>query len=125
MHENGVLLYSLIKFCPEEITLELFLRNLISTETPQTVLQSSVNTILSGELNKNVKNLAGEFYLNLDSLYNLKLGEILLALSSPSQMRNMLDQDLPFFQPHMEDIQQCLGGHSCEGIKHLIGSLGK
>ena len=36
--ENGVLLYSLIMFCPEEMALELFLRDLISTETPQTVL---------------------------------------------------------------------------------------
>ena len=124
-NEAGVLLYSLIMFCSEEMSLELFFRDLISTETPQNVLQSSVNTILSEKLNKNVKTLAGQFYLNLESLFNIKLGQILLALSSPSQMRNMLDQDLPFFHSYTDDIRQCVGGHSCDGIKHLIGSLGK
>ena len=123
--ETGLLVYSVMMFCPEDMRLWLFFQNLISKESPDFLLQATVSTIVSEKLNENIKNLAGEFYLDLQAFFNLELGKILLAVSSLSQIEDMFIQDLPFLLPHMEDIQQCLGGHDCNGVQHLIKSLGE
>ena len=124
--ETGLLVYSVMMVCPDEETpLWLFLHNLISNDSPETLLLATVNTIMSEKLSKHIKTLAGEFYLDLQRFFNLELGRILLSLSSLSELDDMLIQDLPFFTPYMVDIQQCLNGHDCRGVRQIIKSLGE
>ena len=123
--ETGLLVYSVMMVCPEETFLWLFLHNLISKESADTLLLATVNTIMSEKLSKHIKTLAGEFYLDLQRFFNLELGRILLSLSSLSELEDLLIQDLPFFTPYMGDIQQCLSGHDCRGVRQLIKSLGE
>ena len=122
--EDGVMLYSLFMLCPQEMLVENFLQNLIFTENLPTVLQATVNTIMSKSFATKIKELVGDFYLELRQKFNLRFGEILIASASQSQMKTMMTQELPFFIPYKDDIAECLDGNDCDHIKKVIASLG-
>ena len=123
--EDGLVLYSLLMFCPQEMLVEKFLQNLVFTENLPTLLQATVNTIMSKYLAPQVKKVAGDFFLKLRQKFNLKFGEVLIASSSLAQMRTMMNLEMPFLAPYKGAIAKCLDGNDCGNIKDLIGSLGK
>ena len=123
--EDGLVLYSLLMFCPQEMLVEKFLKNILFTENLPTLLQATVNTIMSKYLAPKVKKVAGDFLLKLQAKFNLRFGEVLIASASLAQMRTMMTLEMPFLFPYKGEIAKCLDGNDCGNIKDLIGSLGK
>ena len=83
----GLEVYSALVYCPPEKEMKLFqfLNKLISTQSPRSIIQATVNTIQNNDIeDPTTRNVVNQFYLALDSIFHFQLGKILLALSSPS-----------------------------------------
>ena len=81
-------LYSIATYCPvETLKVGQFLLQLISTQNLHTLLQTSVNTLQSGNIEEAAnKQLLGKFYLVLQEMFNLQLGKVFLATLTPLQV---------------------------------------
>ena len=124
--KTGFMLFSVIVYCSEPVALSQFLHSILSTQSPRTIIQATVNTIQSDNINERMtKSLLNDFYLSLDKVFHFQLGKILLATSSSSQLASMMAKDWPYFKPYSQDIGQCLNKTNCQVFRDLLGSLGK
>ena len=124
--ETGLRIYSLLIFC-NQMKLDIFLNQLITTETKHTVIKTVINTIESGSI-KNIvtEKMVSEFYLVMKNMFHLQYEDILLATASlmpATSARALLD--LPYFFPYHEELEKCGNGTSCPKISQAINSLGK
>ena len=67
----------------------------------------------------------GEIYRAVEKMFDLQLGKILIALSTPSQLISVMDHDLPYLSAYEKPIKRCLTDEKCQDVRNLIGSLGK
>ena len=51
---NGFMIFSIIVYCSESVALSQFYHNLLSTESPKTVIKATVNTIESKNLKERI-----------------------------------------------------------------------
>jgi hypothetical protein len=115
--------------CEREVEREKlykFLHDLVSFESPKTIIQATVNTMQA----KNIKEVGNrarliQFFHSLDSFFQFNIGKILLATSSLEDVRNMIDEDWPYFTNYLAEVKQCIDGTSCRGVKDLVQTLGK
>ena len=123
---TGFMMFSTMIYCSESVALSQFLHSLLSTESPRTIIQATVNTIQSGDIEKSMnKKRMNRFYLALDKIFHLQLGKIFLATKSPSELQAMKTKDWPYFSNYSQEIDQCLKNASCQGVKDIIQTLGK
>ena len=125
--QTGFMLYSALISCSESVALYQFLHSLLSTQSPRTIIQATVNTIESDNLTERVsQHRINQIYMLLQTIFNLEYGKILLATSSPSDLEAMLAKDWPYFSHYSQEIDQCLGGGSCQGVTdHTHQILGR
>ena len=76
-------------------------------------------------MNRNDQTLLGKFYKDLDQMMDLKLGRVLLAISSQSQLETMLAKDLPFVTEYAEEIHLCSSEKNCTGLTALVNTIGE
>ena len=130
MRETGFLLFSAIIYCPESVSelfeLYQFLSNLVDNETPRTLLQATVTTIKADIIQEslNMKRL-NDFYLALETTFNLQYGKILLATVSKEEMQMIRDKGWPFLDSYKDEVNKCIASESCQGIHNIIKELGK
>ena len=129
--ETGFSLFSAIVYCSESVALSQFLHRLLSTQSPRTVIQATVNTIESGDIIEadNRKGMKS-FYHALDKIFKLQFGKLLLATTlnwaSPQTFLGpMLEGDFPYVEAYKYEIEQCLGGGDCQAVEDLVQTLGK
>ena len=123
----GFKIYSIIVFCnPETLKLGQFLYNLASEENLSTIVKAIVNTIELERVEeiKNRKQLFG-FYTHLEKALDLQLGRIILALSSPKELNEMLAKKLPFTMPYSREIETCFNDNECSELSKAVNSHGK
>ena len=115
----GFLMFSSIVFCPKtvrDLKLYNFLDDLISNESPRTLIQGIVNTLGSKDLDgKSSKNL-DDFFQALNDMMALKFGKILLASSSPAKLKSMLDRGLPYVTKYKDDIEMTTNSSNMQSI---------
>ena len=120
--EKGLSIYFATVLCsntPKQ--LYKFFNNLVSTQTPDTLLLALVNTIISGNVKEfSVKTQLNKFYKVIDEMFKLEYGNILFASSSKKDLQKMLDNDWPFLTNHTEMVKECLLGASCQSVKDLV-----
>ena len=123
---TGFMMFSTMIFCSESVPLYQFLHSLLSTQSPRTIIQATVNTIEAGDIKErsNRKRIS-QFYLVLDKIFHFQLGKILLATVSSSDIEAMMAKDWPYFSHFTEEIKKCLNHSSCNGVRDLVKSLGK
>ena len=123
--ETGLYIYSIFFYCPKETSkLGMFLHDLVMNATPRTLLLTVVNSLNSNLLTTKERTMLGEFYKVLGQVMNLKMGKIMLALSSnPSTLQSA--EELPYLEEYSGLIEQCVSEANCSAIKSLIGTLGK
>ena len=118
-------MFTAVIYCTESVAFPQFLNNLISTQSPRTIIQATVNTIQSSDIkNKEIRKQLHNFFASLDKIFNFQLGKILLATASSSQLKAMLAKDWPYFVKYSVEIKQCLSGVSCQGVVDLVETLG-
>ena len=124
--ETAVLMFSVIVYCSESIALSQFLHSLLSSQSPRTIIQATVNTIEAGDIKErsNMKRMA-EIYLALDKIFHFQHGKILLATVSSSELKDMMSKDWPYFSQYSQEIDLCFNNTSCQGVSDLVKSLGK
>ena len=117
---TGFKLFSAMVYCSEPVALSQFLHNLISFQSPRTIIQATVNTIQSDNI-KEVQNKKrmNKFYLALDNILKFQHGNILLALSSAAEIESLKAKDFPFFAHHSQELDQCLSDVTCNPVKNL------
>ena len=124
--ESGFMIFSAFVYCSESVALSKFLHSLLSSQSPRTIIQATVNTIESVVLDENKnKERLNKFYLDLDQIFHFQLGKILLATASPSELQAMIAKDLPYFTHYSKEIDECFNGVSCQGINNLVQIIGK
>ena len=64
-------------------------------------------------------------YKAVEKMFELQLGKHLLALSSPSQLNSIMDQNLPYLVSHGKALNECLSGKNCQEIENLTDTIGK
>ena len=78
--------------------------------------------MLIGDVNSHQ---VAKFYLALNKLLDLNVGKIVLAASSSSQLRAILDQGLPYLDPFVQETEECINGSDeCQSVVDLVNSLG-
>ena len=117
--KTGFMLYSALVYC-SQVKMEKFLDDLITNETPRTIIKTVINTIESGNL-KNIVTEAkvSEFYFVLKQMFHLEYESILLGIPSAGHL------DLPYLLPYREEMDRCGNGTSCSKIAQAISTLGK
>ena len=124
---TGYKIYSILVFCnPETLKLGKFLYNMVSDNNLRTIIKVAVNTIQSDRVKEvENKNLLFGFYQHLEKSFNLELGRILLAVSSPSELQAMLIKNLPYITPFSNEIEACFNNKDCSALGNLVkGKLG-
>ena len=89
-------IFSYMVHCQNEaMELQIFFENLLRTETPQTILQATVNTLKLKHKHKTAKITLHYLYKELSSMMDLKLSKTLTALieSSASEGQKGLKED--------------------------------
>ena len=103
-----------------------FLVNLTSTESKRTILRAMINTLESNKLEEIVEGsqILG-FFEAANKIFQLEYGKILLAISSSSQLEEMVDKGLPYLANYTEAARSCFNGSSCNGVRGVVDTLGK
>ena len=127
--EMGFNMFSSIIFCSESVALSQFLHSLLSSQSPRTIIQATVNTIESGDIREaGNREAMNKFYHLLDKIFKLQFGKILLATIGVNRKRNFFERifasDLPYFDRYKQEIDQCLEGVDCEQVEDLVKTLG-
>jgi hypothetical protein len=122
---TGFAIYSVTVMCAEALKLGTFLGNLLLSQTPRTIIQATVNPVQLERMEDTNRHLLGQFYQELNKMFNFQYGRILVALSSPSELEVMLAQDLPYLTPYRRQITECVRGGSCQGVTDLLESIGR
>ena len=115
-------------YCPDIniAKVYLFLRSLLSHQTPRTIIQAFVNLVQSERIQDSTsQKMVNQFYLAFDRVFNLEYGKNLLATSSRAQLQDMIQKDYPFFMHHKLDVQSCLNNMSCQIVNSIVENLGK
>ena len=124
--QNGFKMFTALISCTESVKLYQFLHTLISTQSPRTIIQTTINTIQNGKIIKiSNKKRFNQFYLMLDKLFHFQLGKILLAISTKFQLKAMKDKDWPYFSQYSQEMDQCLSGETCQGTMDIVQGLGE
>ena len=124
--EAGLKMYYITMFCNKEaLELRRFLETVVSTQSPRALLLAIVNTLQSGNISWRNKVFLGNIYRAVEKMFDLQLGKILIALSTPSQLISVMDHDLPYLSTYEKLIKRCLNHGKCQEVRTLIGSLGK
>ena len=124
--ETGFMMFSSMIYCFEPVALSQFLHKLLSTQSPRTIIQATVNIIQNSKFEDQAnKKSIGQFYSALNKILHLKYGKILLAMSSPLELESMIAKDWPYFIDYSKEIEKCLSSESCQGVRDLVHSLGK
>ena len=71
------------------------------------------------------RNLIFGLYQYLEKTFNLQLGKILLGVSSPSELREMLMRKLPYIMSFSNEIELCFANNNCKSLENLINLQGK
>jgi hypothetical protein len=123
---TGFMMFTTMIYCSESVSLSQFLHSLLSTQSPRTIIQATVNTIQSGDI-MGIMNKKGmsQFYLSLNKIFHFQLGKIFLATVSLSELETMMAKDWPYFSHYSKEIEQCLKNTSCQEVGHLVQALGK
>ena len=124
--EAGFQLFQAIVYCPLPIIkLFRFIDQLFSNESTRTIIQTIVN-LFHSEVLEDASSfiLAREFYLVLASTLDLQYGNVLLAVSTNSQLQTVLDNGWPFFTNYTHLVKTCLKYSDCSGIQNIIQTLG-
>ena len=94
-----------------------FFSELLSRDTPRTILRTLVNTIRSGSVKTySDKMLLNKFYTSLDRVMNLTYGNILLASSSKEDLKQMMDRSWPFFNNNTARVHEYLQNGTCRDL---------
>ena len=125
--KTGRMMFSAVVFCSESTSLYMFLYNLLTNESPRTILQATANTIESATslTDDSNKQLIHEFYHLLENVFNLQLGKILLATVTKPELERMLAKKWPYFTRYSQQIHNCFNGQSCIGINDILTTLGR
>ena len=123
----GFVIYSATVFCantPKQ--LYKFFFNLVSKETPRSMLLALVNTVRS----KSVKDFSNQlqlnrFYFAMDRVLKLMYGDILVATSSKADLQGMINNGWPFFTNNTEMVKKCILGNFCKAVPMVTKSLRK
>ena len=123
----GFQLYSSAVSCPGQAEeLYNFLARLIEQENGATILRAIVNTLVANQMKEeDSKQGLISFYNELDHIFDLQFGKILLALSSSTQLKTMKNQSVPYFDSIKSTINDCKDREDCKGAMELINILGK
>jgi hypothetical protein len=125
----GFKIFSALRYCETEVKREqlfLFLHNLVTAESPRTLIRATVNTIQEQHnINIDNRDCLNKFYLSLDSIFHFRLGKILLATLSLEELKSMIANDSPFFSNYTAEVEQCLSGAGCQSVRDLIQTIGK
>ena len=123
---TGFMLFSALVYCPTPLfQIYGFLQSLLTSETPRTIIQATVNTIEAGTIEgRENQHRLFNFYIALDQVFHFQMGQILLATSSSSRLKDMMAKDLPYFTPYLKEIDQCLNGISCQGLLDIVQNIG-
>ena len=123
----GFAIYSATVFCsntPKQ--LYKFFFDLVSKETPRSILMVLVNTIRSSSVKGfSDKLLLNKFYLYLDKVLKLSYGDILLATSSKEDLKKIIDNDWPFLTNNTAIVKKCLNGDQCDNALELTKTSGR
>ena len=120
-------MFSAMIYCSESVALFQFLHSLLSTQSPRTIIQATVNkhhTCHAIEETSNKKAM-NKFYLALDKIFHLQFGKILLATVPQQELEAMIAKDRPFFTHYSQEMDQCLNNANCKGVSALVQSLGE
>ena len=114
-------LFHAIVYCPSNVfQLYRFTDHLLSTESSRTIIQSLVNLFQSGVLKDRTSfTAAKEFYLALASTLQLQYGNVLLAMSTKSQLQTVIDNEWPFFTDYTQLVKECLADSRCNNISEF------
>ena len=123
---TGFMMFSTMIYCSESVALYQFLHNLLSTQSPRTIIKATFNTISSINIayDRN-REMLNEFYFKLEKVFDFELGKILLATHSPSQLQGMLDKKKPYLNSFSNDLKHCLESESCQVVGDLVQTLGE
>ena len=123
--KNGFRMFSALVYCGESVVYSQFLQNILKTESPRTIIKTTVEAI---QLNIPEKELTrsgvNKFFEALDQIFDFQLGKILLATSSISEIQNMINKDWPFFLRYKKEIDLCFRGTNCKELLDLVNSTG-
>ena len=123
----GFSIYSATVFCantPKK--LYTFFSNLVSTETPRTLLLALVNTIRSTSVHRSSdKTELNKLYDAIDEILQLSYGDLLLATSSKEDILTMLHNEWPFFTKYKAELEDCLRSNACQGVGDILKTQGK
>jgi hypothetical protein len=124
----GFKIFSVLLSCPKDLertALYQFLHDLLSNESPRTIIQATVNTLQAGNITEIVnRNLTNKFYLALDKIFHFQVGKILLATSTHEELQSMVAEGWPFFAHYSQEVEKCLRNTSCRGGRDMVNTLG-
>jgi hypothetical protein len=124
---TGFELFSFLAHCPQYLfyndhhsvqlaamKLYVFFIDLLSTKSPRTIIQTTMN-FLKSATDPPLYTLASEIFGKLDSIFHFQLGNIAVALSSPSASY----ADAPFLNNSAEEMDKCNTSVECDIITGL------
>ena len=108
---SGLKLRSAVLFCPlEGIEMYQFFRKISNSteESAADIFHAVLNTLSSGEVmsSLNIKSL-NRFFKNLETMFNLQLGKIMVGLSSLEELELLLERRAPYLENFEAEIANC------------------
>ena len=123
--KTGFMMFSAIIFCPStilDLKLFKFLDELISNQSPRTLIQGIVNTLGSEDLDRRSSAKLNHFFQALDDIMDFKLGKILLGSSSPAKLQSMLYSGLPYITKYRDEIEMSLNSTNGSNMQSILES---
>ena len=124
---EGYELLNALIFCPPMLLKAYKMIDLVlSVETSRTIIQTMVNLFRSEALTDEISfTMARQFYHVLADTLDLQYGKMLLATSTPAQMRAVIRNQWPFFTNYTEQVRNCLEESNCDTLQDVYQNLGK
>merc|ERR1711971_191181 len=61
----------------------------------------------------------------MDKIFNFSLESALIALTNSEDLRNLMDEKLPYLEKHKDGLNECLENGNCAQVEKLLTNIGE
>ena len=102
----------------------MFYEHVLEKKSLRTIIQTTMNLMNPEYETENMKTV-NAFYEEMDKIFNFSLESALIALTNTEDLRNLMDESLPYLEKHKDDLNECLENGNCAQVEKLLTNIGK
>ena len=125
--EFGIKIFSVLHYCPNYVVeankIAIFYEHILEKKSLRTIIQTTMNLMNPEYETENMKTVKA-FFGEMDKIFNFSLESALIALTNTEDLKNLMNESLPYLEKHRHNLKDCLENGNCAQVEKLLTNIG-